>query len=190
MAKRMKLVHEAYLMDKNNLLTKILICYWYAVLGKRPHDTEQMMKDFLHNEFLDDEFRWKLLEKLSITDKELMEDISIAGLFKRIPRYLDHSYINLLLFSSLSSNALISSREKIEVQRMNGIELSDDVMWNYIDLSVENNDIDDLSVNFAKRLFAKGWMDPAIGKVFRYAKDNLNIYNVNNEMKALDLFGI
>jgi hypothetical protein len=95
-----------------------------------------------------------------------------------------------LLFSSLSSNALISSREKIEVQRMNGIELSDDVMWNYIDLSVENNDIDDLSVNFAKRLFAKGWMDPAIGKVFRYAKDNLNIYNVNNEMKALDLFGI
>jgi hypothetical protein len=55
---------------------------------------------------------------------------------------------------------------------------------------VENNDIDDLSVNFAKRLFAKGWMDPVIGQVFRYAKNNLNIYNVTNETKALDLFGI
>jgi hypothetical protein len=63
-------------------------------------------------------------------------------------------------------------------------------MWNYINSSVENNDIDDLSVNFAKRLFAKGWMDPVIGQVFRYAKNNLNIYNVTNETKALDLFGI
>jgi tetratricopeptide (TPR) repeat protein len=190
MANRMKTVHEAYLSDKDNILAIILICYWYAVLGRRPHDTEQMMKDFLHNEFIDDEFRWKLLEKLSITDKDLMDDITIASLFKRIPRYLDHSYINLLLFSNLSGNNLVSAREKIEVQRMNGVELSDDVMWNYIDLCVENNDIDDLAVNFAKRLFAKGWMDPAIGRVFRYAKNNLNIYNVTNETKALDLFGI
>ncbi|MFA5341094.1 MAG: hypothetical protein WC332_04870 [Clostridia bacterium] len=190
MAKRMKDVHEAYLSDSNNLLAAILICFWYAVLGKRPHDTELMMKDFLHNGYIDDEFRWKLLEKLAITDKELMEDITIAGLFKRIPRYLDHSYINLLLFSSLSGNDLSSAREKIEVQRMNGVELSDDVMWNYIDLCVENNDIDDLAVNFAKRLFAKGWIDPAVAKVFGYAKNHLNIYNVNNEMNALELFGI
>ncbi|MGI6505383.1 MAG: hypothetical protein ACOX2V_03210 [Clostridia bacterium] len=190
MAKRMKAVHEAYLADKDNLLAIILICYWYAVLGARPYETEQMMKDFLHNEYVDDEFRWKLLEKLAITDKELMDDITIAGMFRRIPRYLDHSYINLLLFSHLCGDDFASAREKIEVQRMNGVELSDDVMWNYINSSVENNDIDDLSVNFAKRLFAKGWMDPVIGQVFRYAKNNLNIYNVTNETKALDLFGI
>lgn len=190
MAKRMKDTQNIYTSDPQNLLARILICYWYAVLGKRPKDTEVMMKDFLVLEGVDDEFRWKLLEKLSITDKQLLEDITIAGMFKRIPRYLDPAYINLLLFSDLSGNDLAQARENIEVQRMNGIEISDEVMWNYIDLSVTKDDIDDLTVSFAKRLFSKGWMDPAIAKVFRYAKDNLNMYNVNNELKALELFGI
>ncbi|MDD4543068.1 MAG: hypothetical protein PHY13_04775 [Clostridia bacterium] len=189
-ARRMKEVYEAYLVNPENLLCIVLICYWYAVLAKRPKDTEQMMVRFVNDEHIEDEFRWKLLEKLAITDKQIMEDITIAGKFKRIPRYLDHSYVNLLLFSSLSSNNLIIARENIEVQRMNGVQLSDDVMWNYLDLCVENDDIDDLAVNFAKRLFSKGWMDPVIAKVLRYAKDNLNIYNVKNEMKSLELFGI
>jgi hypothetical protein len=190
MAGKMKKTNEIYLGNKKNLLAQILLSYWYAVLGKRPYNSEEMLKQCLEYKALDNEFRWKLLEKLSVTDKTLMEDTSIASLFTKIPRFVDRDYINLLLFTSLCNSDLAEARDKIEVQRMNGVELTNDVLWNYIELCVDKGDIDDLAVSFAKRLFAKGWVDPVIAEVFHYAKSNLTKHNVSNELNALDLYGI
>jgi G:T/U-mismatch repair DNA glycosylase len=190
MAGKMKKTNEVYMGNKQNLLAQILLSYWYAVLGKRPYNSEEMLKQCLEYKALDNEFRWKLLEKLAVTDKTLMEDTSIASLFTKIPRFVDRDYINLLLFTSLCKSDLAEARDKIEVQRMNGVELTNDVLWNYLELCVDKGDIDDLAVSFAKRLFAKGWVDPVIAEVFRYAKSNLTKHNVSNELDALELYGM
>lgn len=187
---KMKDIFKAYEQDSKNPIYQILISYWYCVLGLKSENTEDAFLKVLYYDFIDDEFRWKLLEKMSLEKKELLEDINLARKFKKIARYIDGGYINLLLYVSLISEDLSISRDKIEIQRFNGVEISNEVMWNYLDLVNDKNEIDDLAVNFAKQLFSRGWIDQIIANIFFYASENLNIYNVENELKALEFFGL
>ena len=187
----MKKTFEEYNQDSSNILAIIFISYWYFITGRRPNDSNKILHTCLIFPTLDKEFRWKLLRRLAITDKELLNNSKIASTFKSIPKSIDSpEYIDQLILSTIYSKDLLKAQQRIIQSNELNHEFSNEVMWNYIKLTSENNEIDEQAVFFAKTLLHIGWMDSYVATVIRYGYDNKTPHSVKKDIEKLELFGL
>ncbi len=178
--------HETYIEDSSNIPAIIFMSFWHIFTGRVFGDMKNITDICLYFRTLDDTFRWKLLNRVAIEDKELLDDDTLAGMFSGIPEEISsNEYINTLILSKLYKNELENARDSIEIYRNKGYLFTNDVMWNFIRLSVEEDEIDDLTVNFAKHLISEGWADSVIAEVVRYGYANRSRYSVKKEMNRL-----
>jgi len=182
----MQRTHAAYAEDSSNIPAIIFMSYWYIFTGHIYDDIKAITDICVYFRTLDDTFRWKLLNRVAVEEKELWEDETLAGMFNGIPEEISsNEYINTLILSTLYSGDLEKARDNIEIYRNKGYVFTNDVMWNFIRLSIEEDEIDDLSVNFAKHLISEGWADSLIAEVIRYGYANRSRYSVKKELNRL-----
>ena len=187
----MNRICEKHPEDPSNIVSVILLSYWLAYTGFSCDSTPDAARTCLYMNSLDDGFRWKLLGRVSIEDKELLADDDLAALFSDIPEELTSTdYVNTLILSQLYKGNLEAGRNKIELYRNKGHIFTNEVMWNFVKLSVEEDEIDDLTVNFAKHLIAEGWADSYLAEVIRFGYANRTRYSVRKEINTLEYFDL
>lgn len=187
----MNRTYEIYEADNSNIPAIILMSYWHINTGHIFENQEKFLNMCVYFRTLDNVFRWKLLSRIAVNNKDLWEDESLAAMFTEIPEEVTSSeYINTLILSILYNKDLEKSRNNIEIYRNKGHIFTNDVMWNFICLSVEEDEIDDLTVNFAKHLISEGWVDSIIAEVIRFGYANRSRYSVAKELKKLAFFNL
>ncbi|MBN2853092.1 MAG: hypothetical protein JXQ23_10200 [Clostridia bacterium] len=190
LGKSMKKTNDFYEGNNANVLSIILLAYWYFMTGRRPKGDTDVFISCLHFPTLDKDFRWKLLRRLSITNKELLEDSMIASKFKSLPKTIDSpDYINQLILSSIYTRDLLQAQERITESKELDHTFSSEVMWNYIRLAVENSEIDETAVFFAKTLLHDGWIDSYVSQTIKYGFENKSAYSAEKDIERLQLFG-
>lgn len=183
--------HEIYTEDASNIPAIIFMSYWHIFTGHVNDDIKGITDVCLFFRTLDDTFRWKLLNRVAVEETELWEDDTLAGMFNEIPEEVSsNEYINTLILSTIYSGDLEKSRDEIEIYRNKGYLFTNEVMWNFIRLSVEEDEIDDLTVNFAKHLISEGWADNIIAEVIRYGYANRSRYSVKKELNRLSYLNL
>jgi len=183
--------HELYVEDSSNILTIIFMSYWHIFTGHVFEDMKTIADICIYFRTLDDTFRWKLLNRLAVEETELWDDETLAGMFNEIPEEVSsNDYINTLILSTIYSGNLEKARDNIEIYRNKGYVFTNEVMWNFIRLSVEEDEIDDLTVNFAKHLISEGWADSIIAEVIRYGYVNRSRYSVKKELNRLSYLNL
>jgi len=181
---------DDYNNNNTNILAMILLSYWYFITGRRPNGANTILATCLHFPTLDKDFRWKLLRRLSITNNNLLSDTLIASKFQSIPKNIDSpDYLNQLILSSLYSNNLIQAQERITNAKALEHLFSNEVMWNYIRLSIDKNGIDETCVFFAQTLLQDGWIDSYVAKAIKYGITHNFSYSVENDLSKLQLLG-
>ncbi len=187
----MEKTRNAYSEDPSNIVAIIFMSYWHIYTGHVFDGMKAITNSCLYFRTLDDSFRWKLLNRVAIEDKELWEDETLAGMFTEIPEEISsNEYINTLILSMMYSGDLEKARDNIEIYRNKGYVFTNDVMWNFVRMSVEEDEIDDLSVNFAKHLISEGWADSLIAEVIRYGYANRSRYSVKKELNRLSFLNL
>lgn len=187
----MKRICEKHESDASNLVSLILLSYWLAYAGYSCSSTGEASMTCLYMKTLDDRFRWKLLSRMSVENKELLADDELAGLFTDIPEEMTSAdYINTLIISKLYNGELESARNHIEIYREKGHVFTNELLWNFIKLSVDEDETDDLTVNFAKHLISEGWLDSYVAEVIRYGYANRTRYSVRRELNTLKLMNL
>lgn len=187
----MQKTYDEYLKDTSNIPAIILMSYWHIFTGHVFENMKAITDVCIYFRTLDDTFRWKLLNRVAIEDKELWADETLAGMFSTIPEEVSsNEYVNTLILSTIYSGNLEKSRDNIEIYRNKGYVFTNDVMWNFIRLSVEEDEIDDLTVNFAKHLISEGWADSVIAEVIRYGYANRSRYSVKKELNHLSFLNL
>lgn len=187
----MQKTYDEYVKDPSNIPAIIFMSYWHIFTGHVFDNMKTITDVCLFFRTLDDSFRWKLLNRVAVEDNSLWEDETLAGLFTDIPEEItSNDYINTLILSTIYSGNLEKSRDSIEIYRNKGYIFTNNVMWNFIKLSVEEDEIDDLTVNFAKHLISEGWADPIIAQVIRYAYANRSRYSVKKELNRLSFLNL
>jgi hypothetical protein len=182
----MQKTHSIYVDDPSNIVAIILLSYWHIFTGHVFEDMKAIADVCVFFRTLDDAFRWKLLNRVAIENTDLWEDETLAGMFTEIPEEVSNNeYINTLILSMMYSSDLEKARDNIEIYRNKGYVFTNEVMWNFIRLSVEEDEIDDLSVNFAKHLISDGWADSYIAEVIRFGYANRSRYSVKKELNRL-----
>ncbi|MBN2558636.1 MAG: hypothetical protein JXB33_07790 [Clostridia bacterium] len=191
LGRSMNRVHGAYGSDNSNIVSIILISFWYIFTGHEFESIKKITDACLYFPTLDDTFRWKLLNRAAIDDSSLLQDESLAALFKVIPgEVASNEYINTIILSMLYGRDLENARNNIEIYRLKGHIFTNELMWNFIRLSVEEDEVDDLSVNFAKHLISEGWADSLIAEVIRFGYANRSRYSVKKELNKLNYFNL
>ncbi|MFO7611781.1 MAG: hypothetical protein R6W99_04755 [Clostridia bacterium] len=191
LGRSMNRTHAAYMADTSNIAAIILISYWYIFTGHEFNDIKKITDACLYLPTLDDTFRWKLLNRAAIDDSSLLQDESLAALFTMIPgEVASNEYINTIILSMLYGGDLEKARNNIEIYRLKGLIFTNELMWNFIRLSVEEDEIDDLSINFAKHLISEGWADSLIAAVIRFGYANRSRYSVKKELNKLTYFNL
>jgi hypothetical protein len=186
LTRAMQRTHAAYTEDPSNITAIILMSYWHIFTGHVFDEMKAITDKCIYFRTLDDTFRWKLLNRAAIEDTSLWEDETLAGMFTEIPEEVSNNeYINTLILSMMYSGDLEKARDNIEIYRNKGYVFTNDVMWNFIRLSVEEDEVDDLSVNFAKHLISDGWADSYIAEVIRFGYANRSRYSVKKELNRL-----
>ncbi len=187
----MKRTLEEYELDKANVLAIIFLSYWYFVTGRRPNGANEILKTCLFFPTLDKDFRWKLLRRMAITNKELLNDTQIASKFSSIPKSIDSpEYVNQLILSSLFSKDLLSAQERIVQGKELDQSFSNEVMWNYIKLTVDLNAIDETTVFFARALLNSGWIDSYVSTSISFGYKNKSPYSTKKDIEKLQMFGL
>lgn len=187
----MEKTQNIYTQDPLDIPAIILIAYWHMYTGHFFKNFEKIAGTCLRMKTLDDSFRWRLLNRMAMEDKTLWDDFSIAALFSSIPEEAySSSYVNTLLLAIMFANDLEKARNNIELLRARGHIFTNEVMWNFIRLSVDEKEVDDLSVNFAKHLVLEGWSDSYVSNVIHYGYANRSRYSVKKEMERLSFLGM
>ena len=182
---------EKHSEDPSGIVSVILLSYWLSYAGYTSDTTDDAAMQCLYMKTLDDRFRWKLLSRLSVENKELLLDDDLASLFSDIPEEVSSTdYINTLLLSIMYKGNLETARNNIEILRNKGQVFTNEVLWNFIKLSVEQGETDDLTVNFAKHLISEGWMDPYVAEAIRFGYANRTRYSVRNELRNLEYMNL
>lgn len=187
----MNRICEMHTGNPSNIVSMILLGYWLAYAGFSCEPTAEAARNCVYMKTLDDTFRWKLLGRLSVDDKSLSSDDDLAALFTEIPEEVSSTdYVNTLIISKLFKGDLESARNSIEIYRNKGHIFTNEVMWNFVKLSVDEDETDDLTVNFAKHLISEGWVDSYIAEVIRFGYANRSRYSVRREMNILEYYGL
>jgi pentatricopeptide repeat protein len=187
----MNKICENHPADSANIVSIVFLSFWLAYAGYMCDSTAEAARNCLYMRTLDDGFRWKLLGRLSIEDKELLLDDDLAALFSDIPiEIASTDYINTLILSQLFKGNLENARNKIELYRNKGQIFTNELMWNFVKLSVEEDEVDDLTVNFAKHLIGEGWNDSYLAEVIRFGYANRTRYSVKKEINTLEYFDL
>ncbi|MBN1624076.1 MAG: hypothetical protein JXN10_06350 [Clostridia bacterium] len=187
----MNKICERHTGEPANIVTMILLSFWLSYAGYSCESTVDAARNCLFMKTLDDGFRWKLLGRLSIEDKELLLDDDLAALFSDIPvEIASTDYVNTLILSQLFKGNLENARNKIELYRNKGHIFTNELMWNFVKLCVEQDEIDDLTVNFAKHLIGEGWNDSYLAEVIRFGYANRTRYSVRKEINTLEYFDL
>ncbi|HPJ21617.1 MAG TPA: hypothetical protein PLP30_06470 [Clostridia bacterium] len=187
----MKQVCDIHTGDPANIVSVILISFWFAYAGYTCSATTDAAGTCLFMKTLDDVFRWKLLARMSIENKELLADDELASLFMNIPEEITSTdYINTLILSQLFNGNLETARNNIEIYRNKGHIFTNELMWNFVKLSVDEDEVDDLTVNFAKHLISEGWTDSYLAQVIRFGYANRTRYSVRKEINTLEYFDL
>lgn len=182
----MQKVHSVYMEDSSNIVAIIFMSYWHIFAGHVFDGMKNITESCLYFRTLDDVFRWKLLSRVAVENKELLEDETLAGMFTGIPEEISsNEYINTLILSMMYNGTLEKARDNIEIYRNKGYVFTNELMWNFVRMSVEEDEIDDLAVNFAKHLISEGWADSMIAEVIRYGYANRSRYSVKKELNRL-----
>ncbi|MCK5811650.1 MAG: hypothetical protein KAG94_02010 [Clostridiales bacterium] len=187
----MKRTLDKYELDKSNVLAIIFLSYWYIVTGRRPDSADKILKTCLFFPTLDKDFRWKLLRRMSITNKELLNDTQIASKFSSIPKSIDSpEYVNQLILSSLFSKDLLSAQERIIQGKDLDQTFSNEVMWNYVKTTVELDAIDETTIFFARALLNIGWIDSYVSTAISFGYKSKSPYSAKKDIEKLQLFGL
>ncbi len=187
----MEKTHSTYVENRLHIPAIILISYWHMYTGRFFENFEEIADTCLRMKTLDDSFRWRLLNRMALEDNSLWDDFSIASLFTGIPEEAySSSYVNTLLLAIMFENDLEKARNNIDMLRSRGHIFTNEVMWNFIRLSVDEKEIDDLAVNFAKHLVLEGWADPYVSEVIHFGYANRSRYSVKKELDRLEFLGI
>ncbi len=187
----MNSICEKHPADSANIVSIILLSFWLAYAGFSCGSTAEAARNCLYMRTLDDGFRWKLLGRISIEDKALLIDDDLAALFTDIPPEITSTdYVNTLILSQLFKGNLENARNKIEIYRTKGQIFTNELMWNFVKLSVEEDEVDDLTVNFAKHLISEGWNDSYLAEVIRFGYANRTRYSVRKEINTLEYFDL
>lgn len=187
----MEKTYSVYMENRLHIPAIILISYWHMHTGHFFENFQEIADTCLKMKTLDDTFRWRLLNRMALEDRSLWDDLSVASLFTGIPENAYSSaYVNTLLLAIMFEGNLEKARNYIDILRGRGHIFTKEVMWNFLRLSVEEKEIDDLAVNFSKQLIMEGWSDPYIAQVIHHGHLNHSRYSVKRELERLEFLGM
>ncbi|NLD50144.1 MAG: tetratricopeptide repeat protein [Clostridiaceae bacterium] len=176
--------------EANNIVLKLILAIYYLKSDERNPFIHQLFKTCVYWDGLEDSLRWELLKNLDRSGENLFYDISIARKFSSIPDTgCSSEYASIIFGTSLIEGKRTKVTGVYNSAGKFDIKLSPNMMWSYVNWSMENSFYDNSVYDCCRKLIRTGWIDRLIAETMIKLRDKNAVKFSNEDERVLRLYG-